>query len=378
MIVLTFGVLLIVLNILTSRKYNPLISMMIILLIMGFQDNCQNDFLSYQEDYRLAMKYGYLQDYSEHDSEPLWKFLMINSSKIIPWWMFVFFLACFECVVLYKFLKKFCKGKFAWIATILYYFTWNMMGMHMSLMRQGFVVAVMLAAFLSYEKTKKWKWPVIISVIAYLMHNSSVVMIPLLMGYIFLDKRKTKNPELAKKKKQIDFFPLIVTGGYLLLYLIKQVFLKSYLPALALMFGDANRLSGYLDATGQNHGMAHVDDLEVSMLIILYDAIIVFIVSYFYKYADLRMKWMYLLTIAAAFGDMMLFGIGSLPRIILYYCVFNIIVYPDIAQKIRSKWGIIPALAFVALLIGYAVKTSLPWMTGDDWGGIGTYQFVFF
>ena len=148
MIVLTFGIILIGLNILTSRKFTPLFSILIIALILCFQDNCQNDFLGYQEDYRLALTTGHLQDFSEHDTEPLWLFLVLTASRIIPWWMFIFCLGLFESVVLYLFIKRFSKGSYAWISTILFYFTWNMMGMWMSLLRQGFVVSIMIAAFL--------------------------------------------------------------------------------------------------------------------------------------------------------------------------------------------------------------------------------------
>jgi len=376
MIVLTFGIILIGLNILTSRKFTPLFSILIIALILCFQDNCQNDFLGYQEDYRLALTTGHLQDFSEHDTEPLWLFLVLTASRIIPWWMFISCLGLFESVVLYLFIKRFSKGSYAWISTILFYFTWNMMGMWMSLLRQGFVVSIMIAAFLVYEKKKKVLWPAILMLIGFLIHNSSMVMIPLLSAYIYFDKYKKEKTHNLKRKNGIDLFPIIVTAGYFLLYSIKKMLLTDYLVALGVLLGDNVPLTSYLDPSSA-HGTSQFME-EVSWLIIFYDAVIVFVVSCLYKSTDLRMKWMCLLSLACAFGDMLLFGTGSLPRIIMYYSIFNIVVYPYVVQSIRKKWGVIPAMAFVIMLIGYAIKTSLPWMTSDAWGGIGTYKFVFF
>ena len=116
---------------------------------------------------------------------------------------------------------------------------------------------------------------------------------------------------------------------------------------------------------------------DISWLIVLYDAIIMFLVAWYYRFADSRMRVFCWASMVAAIGDMLFFGIGSLPRIIMYLVVFNLAVYPAVATQLNRKFGRIWALAFLVLLLGYAVKTSLPWMLGTDGGRFGTYRFIF-
>lgn len=72
------------------------------------------------------------------------------------------------------------------------------------------------------------------------------------------------------------------------------------------------------------------------------------------------------------------FGVGSLPRMGYYYLVSTIVVYPNIAQLLSVKYGKIVALIFIVMCIGYAVKTSLPWLTELDTTGYRYYEFVFY
>ena len=75
---------------------------------------------------------------------------------------------------------------------------------------------------------------------------------------------------------------------------------------------------------------------------------------------------------------MLLFGMGSLPRIAMFYIVFNILTYPKLVEVVSHKYGKTVALVLIVFLVGYAIKTSLPWITGTDGDQFGTYRFVFF
>ena len=135
-------------------------------------------------------------------------------------------------------------------------------------------------------------------------------------------------------------------------------------------------MSSYADGTNYAESL-DANMFAISPLIVLYDAVIVFLVSDYYRNASPRMKVFCIISIAAAYGDMLFFGAGSFARIIMYYVVFNLAVYPAVALHIRKKYGKYWVPVFFVFLIGYAVKTSLSWRTEMDGDRFCTYRFVF-
>ena len=162
-----------------------------------------------------------------------------------------------------------------------------------------------------------------------------------------------------------------MVGIYLYVYFIKTTILNDYLIGFAMLSDEEFRLFGYFSEDEMENAF------NISWLIVLYDAFIVFLVSWYYRFADSKMRVFCWASIVAAFGDMLFFGIGSLPRIIMYLVVFNLVVYPAVTLQISKKFGKLWALIFIVFLFGYAIKTSLPWMLGTEDGRFGTYQFVF-
>ena len=368
-IILTTGILLIAVSLLTKKKYKPYIGFAFVLLIMGFQSGVEGDFMGYMQEYN-GLSGSQVVDSRTIEDEPVFPYLMKFFSFFSPWWLFVILLSLFEVFVLEKFVEKHSSGRYQFIATILFFFSFNMMLMQMKAMRQGFAIELMLLAVLLIEKYKKGKipWLAILAVVAaFFSHNSAFVAIPFVLMFYFANR----SPQFLTKIGNGDLFPVIMVGVYLFVYLIKTTILNDYLIGFAMMSDEDFRLAGYLSEDEMEYAF------NISWLIVLYDAIIVFLVSWYYKFADSKMRMFCWASIVAAIGDMLFFGIGSLPRIIMYLVVFNIVVYPAVAMKIDKKFGRIWALAFIVLLFGYAIKTSLPWMLGTDEGRFGTYQFVF-
>ena len=368
-IILTTGILLIVLSLLTEKKDTPYIGFAFVLLIMGFQSGVEGDFMGYMQEYN-GIAGSQMVDSRTIEDEPVFPYLMKFFSYFAPYWLFVLLLSMFEVFVVERFVARFSFGHYQFLAAILFFFSFNMMLMQMKAMRQGFAIEMMLLSVLLIEYGKKLKFPwlaVLAVVAAFFTHNSAAVAIPFVILFYFAKR----NPQFLTRRGNGDLFPVIMVGIYLFVYFIKTTILNDYLIGFAMMSDEDFRLASYFGEDEMENAF------KISWLIVLYDAVMVFLISWYYRFADSKMRVFCWASIVAAFGDMLFFGIGSLPRIIMYLVVFNLVVYPAVTLQISRKFGKVWALIFIVFLFGYAFKTSLPWMLGTEDGRFGTYEFVF-
>lgn len=372
-IILAVGILLIIVSFATRKsKYAPLIGFAFVFLIMGFQSNVEGDYMSYMEDYNQMFSGGAAESRTFED-EPIFPFLFKFFSLFSPWWLFVIFISLFQTSILIRLVEKYSPKQNQFIAAILFFFTFNMMLLQMKAMRQAFAIELMVLAIMEIDKATRMKaksripWiAILVASMAYFTHNSAALMFPFLLLF-YIVKR---HPEALTHSGNSIIFPIIVTCAYLFLYVIKVTFLNQYLIGFAMLDEDF-RLARYL-------GEEELENqFDISWLIVMYDAVIVFLVAWSYKFADSKMRVFSWISIVAAFFDMLFFGIGSLVRMQMYFVVYNLVVYPHVAVHIRKKFGNIAVLVFIVFLLGYAIKTSYPWIIGVDNGRFGTYQFVF-
>ena len=268
-----------------------------------------------------------------------------------------------------RFVSRFAIGPYQFMSAILFFFTFNMMLLQMKALRQGFAIELMVAAFLLMKsKKKKIPWLSLLLVVsAFFTHNSSLVVVPFFLLFYIATQRE----KFLTQWGNGNLFPIIMVGVYFFVYFIKTTILNDYLIGIAMLSGDDFRLSVYFSENEIQNAF------HISWLIVLYDAIIIALVAWYYRFADSKMRVFCWASMIAAVGDMLFFGIGALPRIIMYLVVFNLAVYPAVAQQLERKFGKIGVLVFLVLLVGYAVKTSLPWILGVDDGRFGTYRFIF-
>ena len=372
MFLLFLGVLLTVYSFYTRKKYNPIFGVALIFIVMGFQSNVMSDYQNYMNDYTFVQTSGRLV-LRTAESEPVWAALFWIFSQQCPFWVFIMVLAAVQSYILYLFIAKYCKNGNQWLAVVLFYFTFNMMLLQMYVIRQSLAIAIVILAFIIVDQKKKPIIPLVIFVLAYLIHNSSIVALPFLILYYY-NNRRIKEKEIVGQFGKLGLSPFIMFGLFVVVYFLKDIFLNQYLVPLSMAFDDDFRLASYLNKDNAN-GMQN--EFTISPLIALYDGIIVFFATWFFKNSSRKMQAFCIMSISVAFGDMLLFGIGSLPRVLMYIALFNLPVYTSMTTQIRKKYGELRSLIFIALLLGYAIKTSLPWFLGTDGDQFGNYKFIF-
>lgn len=361
MIILYIGILLIVVSLLFGKKMKPIMGFAFVLIIMGLQSNVEGDYDGYMEEF-------YMSDARTAEDEPLWVFIY-KMFQSFGFEFFVFCVALFEVIILTNIAKKFSPYPYKWLSAVLFFFMFGMMLIQMKALRQGLAVEICMLPFVFGIERKKFKllYCFIPLFMAFLIHNSALVMFPVILLYYLNASLGFLEPKENKQRSGFKL-PIIALGTLIFVYYLRTNIFQIYLLQLSVLFDDF-RLSSYLENDNET--------FELSMLIVFADAVFVFFSVWYYQHAKGAMRILSIMTIIAIFADVIFFGVGSLPRMGYYYLVSAMVVYPNIAHLLLVKYGKLVAWTFVCLCVGYAVKTSLPWLIGPDSTGYRFYEFVF-
>lgn len=371
MIILYIGIILILYSIFTgelSNNYKLKIGFMFALLIMAFQSNVEGDYMGYMEEFGFG-------DTRTIEDEPLWVYIQMPFYPF-GWQVFYFFMASFQVWVVYRLAKMYAANEYQYLSAILFFFTFGMMLIQMKALRQGLAIEVCLLPFLLNVEKKKSLWQRLIAcylpvIIAFFIHNSAIVgIIPATL--LFLMQQKGWLTQQNSSNRGEWFWPIVIASCFYMVYILKQTLFVGFFTQLStLLTLNDMRLGGYLEKD-QEEGI-----FQLSQLIVLYDAVMVFFTTWLLRYVNGPIRVLCLMSIFSFFADTLFFGMGSLPRIGYFFTIANVVIIPCIANQINIRFGRKFALLFVVFCIGYAVKTSLPWMTEMEDDRFGNYRFVF-
>lgn len=372
-IILTAGILLIILSIVfrKSETISPYWGFLIVFLIMGFQEGVEGDFMIYKQEWQIFSTNSNAEIRTA-ETDMLWQAIYHYLAPVMPFWLFLILMSGFECWVLWIVCENYGSREYGWIGPILFFFTFYMMLIEMKALRQGLAAEMcMFAYFLTDKKKRGWLWSIIIAVSATFIHTSAVVAVPFVVLQIIMVKRERERMDIEKIGRHTLTLPLILVAVYLVVYYLKATSLGGWLTSMALIF-DSNSLASYLEGEQKYLGN------EVSPLIIMYDAVMVFLCTWFMQRTSRRYQILSIAAIIGCFLDMLLFGVGALPRIATYYLIYDVLVYPKLTEMVSNKYGKPVALVLTVFLIGYAIKTSLPMIVGTDGPfAFASYHFVF-
>ena len=363
MILLYWGLLLLVTSFLFKKNYSVYWGFLFVLVIMGFQ-TAQTDYISYNNSFYVIKnlsKFGLADNpllYSSY-KDVGWNYLnILFSFSTFPF--MVFCIALSQYYILCRVIKEFVDPMCQYLAPIFFYFTFSFMLMQMTAMRQGFAIELCLAALLCLRNNKVLASSILCCV-AYSIHGTAVLGIFVVLLYAI---NKWRNLFSKSIHKNDFYYPIIITGLYLLLYIVKDVFMGSLTSvALSLYSGE------------YDHYLSQIDFVEISSLYVLYNGIMAFLSVFYYKYATADIRVFIVVSVIANFAEMLFFGLSDLPRVFLYFSICSIVVLPNIASFLKQRLGNIPYYAFIVLCIGYAIKSFLPHIVNG--GYFSTYEFVF-
>ena len=329
-------------------KFGLKISFLLIFIFLAIRYDFGNDYMGYYEGFISLNSYSSINyfDPSLH-YEPGWIFLC-RLFQPLGFFSLVIFLALFNCIVYYFFIKRYVPVRYYWIAVFFYVFTPGFMLIHASAMRQSIAVALFLVSVKYIYKRDLVRYLVCIGM-GYLFHVSAIFLAPVYLIGIFNWKvNKARGITLF-----IIFLSLFVLGNLLLPSL--KMITNEYFQKYEVYLGNKS-------------------DLNSGIGVIFMSIVLIFIL--FYSRFQLRE---YDVLFKLAILGFMFIPLGLLilmmSRIGMYFAPATIIVYPVVILHIKD-----PTIkrAFTVFLVAFTLYTFvLFFSTGIFKEGFATYQTIF-
>lgn len=371
MIIFIVGVLLIVYSIVAKKKYSLAIGMFAVLLIMGFQEGIPGDYMGYKKMFDSANT-GYGSSIKDTELSFLWAFRYLP--RVMNFHVFVFLSSILQCLIMGLLIKRYANKKDQYFGVLVLFFTFNIMLLQMKAMRQAYAIDALVFAYILLDK-KKYFLSLLVVVVAYGFHNSSIIAIAFFL-ILFLLKIVKKNEHLNKvliDKRRKSLIPLIIVGVLVVVYIVRYTFFASYIEPFLM----ANEVSDYDFYLTQFDG----EGSFIPWWLMLYYIVSTYVVAlYLCAEDDQFKKYMAMLVIVGNLIAVFVHGYGNLQRINAYFIIFSIVVFPNVADIIRKKYGSQMALLFVVFNMLALMRVTVPMMFSNDQTmgtGFATYTFSF-
>jgi transmembrane protein EpsG len=282
--------------------------------------------------------------------EPGWVILNFIF-KPVGFFGFIFILSAFLCYTYYSLIKKYVNPKFYWLAVLIYVFTFDIMLLQFSAMRQALAVALFITSIKYLDEKKNPVKYVLLNLFAGLFHTSAFILIPI----VVFSLEKFKKSNISGLLIFTLFFMLLFWGVHILSQLKEFssfIFGQRYLSRFDINPNSSTTLTG-----------------------IIFWSSIMLSVLYYSRYQPQNMKYLFFLC-SINYLVYVLYPLVFLSSRIGYYFVpFTIIVYPSIIQNEKNKLLKYGILSLYLTLIFYNFNKSfqLDWVIE----GYSTYQTIF-
>ena len=302
-------------------------SFIILFIFLAIRFNFGNDYKEYYEDFFILNRYTSINYFNESFSyEPGWLFLC-RVFQSVGFFGMVMFLALFNCVVYYKFIRLWVPAQYWWLAVFIYVFNPDFMLIHASAMRQSVAISFFLISIPYIYKRDIIRCSLCIAM-AWLFHASSIVLLPVYL--IGLSKGKINKT-----------WAVVIFTVFLSLFLYGNLFLPS---VNLLISGYFERYEVYqVTKVGLNAGFG----------VFLFSILLIFTLYFSREQANENSLLFKLAILSFMFIPMGLFII-LISRIGMYFTPTTIAVYPIIVSHIKKPTIRMLFSIFVVLFTLYA------------------------
>lgn len=154
-----------------------------IIILFSLRYRYGNDYISYEAIYlHIAQSYDISHALRYNDYEAGWVSLNYLL-KPFGFQSVIFLITLISNFLIYKIIKKFVPTGWYWLAVSWYLLNPDLFLLNISMLRQGIAEILMLVA-VCYAYKRKYFIPILLILIAVLLHKSSAIMIPfVLLGY---------------------------------------------------------------------------------------------------------------------------------------------------------------------------------------------------
>ena len=335
-IVLTFSIIAILCTILNSTgvwKYGLLIGFIITTSLLAIHYDYGNDYMAYLDWFESSSTMHLPNSFSEFQElsrAPGWDLLNLLFFKLFGgngFFAMVAFISIIEGICYYTFIKTNVPVKWYWLAMATYILNVNFFMLSFSMMRQSLVMAILLVCFI-WIQHKKIILPLLVMVLLSTIHQSILICIPLvLISY---------NNILSQKKWSVFLF------GCWSLFLL----MSSILEPIIQQFTITTQLfTEYLETYAEQNDISY----GLGYILALFPFFIILFLLFNNKIAKEHM--FLIITWSTSIILIPFCSVAPLiERIIIYFELTTIAIYPAILTYIKSPYLRI-SLLFIFLLL---------------------------
>lgn len=341
LVILFFSLIAIILAALDSSyelDYGMAIGFVVMTILAAIRYDVGTDYMSYYDDFNMVSSYSYgdllFMQESLQNVDPVFKdigtSLFYRSFASVGFFGFVAFISIFQGWIYYNFIVENVEREYYWLAMAIYLFQFEFFVLPMSMIRQGFVIALFVWAWHFIKKNNYWI-PVVIAVFSFSIHKSCIIFIPFLFFYLV----PLRNGKLVVIS--ILVIAIIMLGAAK----ITGSLLESIMGGE--LFAAYN--AAYADEGGGEIGMARI------LL-----ALIPFVLALFYLWNEDTIDGPRHLVFLSVVGTLLLpfsFIIQMITRLGYYFNIFMVAALPITIWQIREQVLRYLLMAVILLLFLY-------------------------
>lgn len=157
-----------------------LLGFILIIITSVIRYDYGNDYMNYYNDFNRDCKYDITDIilFSDYIKDSGWV-LFCKLFEPLGFFTFVAFISFFSNIIYYKFIKENVDKQDYWLAVFIYLFTFDIFALQLSMIRQGFVIALLVLSY-HFLKKKQLLIPIILMIISISFHKSAIIFTPFL------------------------------------------------------------------------------------------------------------------------------------------------------------------------------------------------------
>ena len=322
-------------------------SFIAIFIFLALRYDFGSDYQNYYNGFININKYSSINYFNESIQFEIGWIFLCRLFGPFGFFSLIVFLAAFNCLVYYYFIKKYVPVNYYWLAVFIYVFNSEYMLIHASAMRQSIAIAIFLISIQYIYKKDILRYLICIG-IAWLFHSSAIILIPLFVLGIW-------NWEIDKNKSIVIF--LIFIG----LFIYTTAFLPVINEVVNVYF---EKYEGYQEQA----------ELSTGIGLIILSCLFIFVLYY----SQDQKKQTTLLSKIFLISFLLLpvsQSIMYLARINMYFSPASIAVFPLILIKIKKP---VIKILFTTFLIVFTLYGFISFFDSEIYkSSVETYQTIF-
>jgi EpsG family len=330
-----------------NTRWGLKVSFTLIFLFLALRYNVGNDYETYLNAFIDISQYNQI-DFFDNTQQFESGWMLLNwLFRSLGFFAMTAVLALFNCVVYYRFIKKYVPVRYYWLAIFLYIFYPEFMLIHSSAMRQS--IAIMLFVFsLDYLYKKDAIRYFLCIGLASLFHFSALILLPVYLLGLF-------NWKIYK------VYGVIFVSIFVSLFLFSES-LSPYLKQFISNYFEKYAI--YQDAGVVNTGLGF-----------LYFSALFILILYFERLQNKEIALVFKIAIISFMLMPLTLIVELTARVRMYFAPATIIAYPIVLMNLKRP---ISKTIFLTLLLIFTAFQFFRFFYSDTWKDTFlTYQTIF-